>query len=125
VNTLSETLTAIDARFKSVAPERYARWLVLPSILVILILGPAMYLWGVDGPFRVLRYPQATLIWAVSLPLAFFSYEGLVAVWRCRLGLAAKLALSLCHLSAIALSLVPMVVEIVVIGAVGGVNRDR
>ena len=125
MNVLAEKLTALDARFRSIAPDRYARWLLVPSFIVILALGPALLLWGADGPFRVHVYPQATLIWAVSLPLVFFSYEGIVAVWRSRFRVPAKIALSLCHLSAIALSLLPIVVFCLIVWAIGGVNHDR
>ena len=97
----------------------------MPSCVVILALGPALLVWGADGPFRVHVYPQATFIWAVSLPLAFFSYEGLVATWRAPLKLSQKLVFLLCHLFAIALSLIPIVVLIIIIRAIGGVNGDR
>jgi hypothetical protein len=125
VNAIVAKLTAIDAHFKRISPARYSRWLLLPSILVVATLGPALYLWGPDGPFRVLQFPQATLIWALSLPFAFFSYEGLVITWRAPLKLSRKLVFFVCHLSAIALSLIPIVVQILVIRAIGGVNGDR
>ena len=125
MNTLSKKLTALDARFKNITPERYARSLLVPSCVVILALVPALLVWGADGPFRVNVYPHATLIWAVSLPLAFLSYEGLVATWRAPLKLSQKLVFSLCHLFAIALSLIPIVVLIIIICAIGGVNGDR
>ena len=125
MNALSKKLTALDARFRSIAPERYAQLLLVPSCVVIVALGPALLVWGADGPFRVHVYPQATLIWAVSLPLVFFSYEGIVAAWRSRVHLPAKIGFFLCHLSAIALSLVPIVVLCVIVWAIGGVNHDR
>jgi hypothetical protein len=125
VNSLAAKLAAIDAHFKRIDSSRYSRWLLLPSILVIVTLTPAPYLWGPAGPFRVLQFPQATVVWAVSLPLAFFSYEGLVATWRAPLKLSQKLAFSLCHLSAITLSLIPIVVQIMIIRAIGGVNGAR
>jgi hypothetical protein len=124
VNALSEKLASLDARFKSIAPERYARWLLVPSFVVILALGPALLLWGADGPFRVNMYPQATLIWAVSLPLVFFSYEGIVTAWRSRYRLPAKIGFSLVHLSAIALSLLPIVVFCLMVWAIAGVDHD-
>jgi hypothetical protein len=125
VNALLSKLTAMDSRLKRVSSDRYARWLLLPSVIVVLTLVPAIYFWDVDGPFRVSRFPQATLIWGLSLPLVFFSYEGLVAVWRSRFSISTKLAFSICHLSAIGLSLIPIVVLILVIIAIGGVHGDR
>jgi hypothetical protein len=125
VNALSKKLIAFDVRFRSITPERYAPWLLLPSCVIILALGPALFLWGADGPFRVHIYPQATLIWTVSLPLVFFSYEGMVVVWRSRFRVPAKIAFSFCHLSAIALSLLPIVVFCWIIWAIAGVDHDR
>jgi hypothetical protein len=115
----------VNTIIASVSPERYSRWLLLPSIYVVGTLGPALYLWDLDGPFRVLQFPQATVIWALSLPFAIFSYEGLAVTWHAPLKLNRKLAFSVCHLSAIALSLIPIVVQILVIRAIGGVNGDR
>ncbi len=125
VNALLAKLTAMDSRLKGISSERYAHWLLVPSVIVILTLAPAIYFWGVDGPFRAIRFPQATLVWVLSLPLAFFSYEGLVALWRSGFSIRAKLALSICHLSAIALSLIPIVVQILGIIAIGGAHGDR
>jgi hypothetical protein len=125
VRTLAAKLIAIDAHFKRIDPSRYSRWLLLPSLLVIVTLTPALYLWGPDGPFRVLQFPQATAVWTLSLPLAFFSYEGLVVTWRAPLKLSRKLAFSACQLSAIALSLIPIIVQVIIIRAIGGVNGDR
>lgn len=125
MRALAAKLTAIDARFKRIDPSRYSRWLLLPSVLVIVTLAPALYLWGPDGPFRVLQFPQATVIWTLSLPLVFFSYEGLVVTWRTPLKLSRKLTFSACHISAIALSLIPIIAEVIIIRAIGGVNGDR
>jgi hypothetical protein len=125
VYALLGKLTAMDSRLKRASPERYACWLLLPSVIVVVTLAPAIYLWGIEGPFRVLRFPQATLVWGLSLPLAFFSYEGLVAVWRSRFSISSKFAFSICHLCSIALSLMPIVVQILVIIAIGGVHGDR
>jgi hypothetical protein len=125
VSALLAKLSSLDARFKAVDPCRYARWLLPPSMLVIITLAPALYLWGPDGPFRVFQFPYATVIWTLSLPLAFFSYEGLVVTWRAPLTLSRKLAFSVCHLFAIALSLIPVAVQVVIIWAIGGVNGDR
>ena len=124
MNVLSEKLASLDARFKSIAPERYAFWLLVPSFVVILTLGAAVLLWGADGPFRVNVYPQATLIWAISLPLVFFSYEGIVTTWRSRHRLPAKIGFSLIHLSAMALSLLPIVVLCLMVWAIAGVDHD-
>ena len=121
----SEKLRQIDARFKRTPPERYARWLLIPSILVIVTLGPATYSWGVDGPFRAIHYPWATLIWMLSLPFAFLSYEGFVATWRSHLPLSQKFAFLICHLAAATLSLVPLAVLLSVSLAIGGTNGDR
>jgi hypothetical protein len=125
VNALSAILAGLDARLKRIAVERYASLLLVPSAIVILALGSAISLWGVDGVFRVHLYPQATVVWAVSLPLVFFSYEGLVAVWRCRFSFGRKLAFSLCHIVAIALSVTPILVFLALVVAIGGVHGDR
>jgi hypothetical protein len=125
VRTLAAKLTAIDARFKRIDPSSYSRWLLLPSVLVIVTLTPALYLWGPIGPFRVLQFPQATVVWTLSLPLAFFSYEGLVVTWRTPLTLSRKLAFFACHISAITLSLIPIIAQVIIIRAIGGLNGDR
>ena len=125
MSAFSDKLVALDAKFRGIAAERYASLLLLPSAIVILALGPAIYFWGADGPFRVHVYPLATLLWALALPLAFFSYEGLVVVWRTQLSLTRKLGFSACHLGAIALSLAPIFVFLLVVWAIGGVHGDR
>lgn len=125
MSALSDKLVAIDAKFRRIPAERYASLLLVPSCIVVLALGPAVYFWDIDGPFRVRLYPQATVIWLLSLPLAFFSYEGLVAAWRSRLSLTRKLAFSVFHLAAIGLSLAPIFFFLLVVWAIGGLHGDR
>jgi len=125
VSAFSDKLVAVDAKFRGIAAERYASLLLIPSAIVVLVLGPAIYFWGADGPFRVHLYPLATVVWGLALPLAFFSYEGIVMVWRTQLSLIRKLSFSACHLAAIALSLAPVFVFLLVVWAIGGVHGDR
>ena len=125
MNAFSDKLVALDAKFRGIAAERYASLLFIPSAIVVLVLAPAIHFWGADGPFRVHLYPLATVVWALTLPLAFFSYEGIVTVWRTRLSLTRKLIFSACHLTAIALSLAPVIVFLLVVWAIGGVHGDR
>jgi len=125
MSAFSDKLVALDLKFRSIAAERYALLLLIPSAIVVLALGSAIYFWDIDGPFRVRLYPQATVIWVLALPLAFFSYEGLVAAWRSELSLTRKLAFSTCHLAAIALSLAPLFFFLLVVWAIGGDHGDR
>jgi len=125
VSAFSDKLFALDSKFRGIAAERYASLLLIPSATVVLILGPAIYFSGADGPFRVHLYPLATVVWALALPLTFFSYEGIVTVWRTQLSLIRKLSFSACHLAAIALSLAPVLVFLLVVWAIGGVHGDR
>ncbi|HMG03877.1 MAG TPA: hypothetical protein VK581_00365 [Chthoniobacterales bacterium] len=112
---MKATLTAIDQRLKSLDP-RYNRWLLIPSVAVVLILLTCLLRYGLGGTFRV---PVVTRIWVGSIPLIFFSFIGLGISWRTRYSVIVKLAFILIHLAAVVLFLVPLFIFLLLVFALG------
>ena len=51
----------------------HARWIVIPSILIILALVPGIWRYDLDAAFRSRTVWR---IWLACLPLSLFSYAG-------------------------------------------------
>jgi len=106
MTSITAKLLTIDRRLKSLDPQRYGRWLAIPSCIVIALLLP----WLLGPWFGVLRLPISDLVWSLSALFVGFSMAGLATVQRTRYSLSAKLGFFLLHLTAVALFVTPIVI---------------
>jgi hypothetical protein len=100
-------LASIDKRLKSLDPDSYGRWLLIPSLVTVLLLLPCVLVYDLDGAFRS---PVVARIWMASIPLIVFSFVGLGTIRRTRHSVVVKLAFVLLHLASITLFLAPLFV---------------
>jgi len=102
---MSTMLAAVDQWMKSVDPQRYSRWLLLPSSIVVTLMLP----WVLGDFFGVgFRAPLRALSWPASAPFVVFSFIGLSTTWRTRHCFAAKVGFFLWHALAVALFITPV-----------------
>ena len=98
-------LAAVDQWMKSVDPDRYSRWLLLPSGIVVALMLP----WVLGDFLGVgFRAPLRLLSWPASAPFVALSFIGLGTTWRTRHCFAAKVGFFLWHALAVALFITPV-----------------
>jgi len=98
-------LAAVDQWLKSADPQRYSRWLLVPSSIVIALMLP----WALGDGFGVgFRAPLGWHSWPASAPFVAFSFIGLGTTWRIRHSLAIKLIFFLWHAVAVVLFITPL-----------------
>ena len=102
---MSTMLAAVDQWMKSVDPNRYGRWLLLPSGIVVALMLP----WVLGDFLGVgFRAPLRLLSWPASAPFVAFSFIGLSTTWRTRHCFAVKVGFFLWHALAVALFITPV-----------------
>lgn len=76
--SITAKLLAIDQRLKSLDPQNYNRWLIVPSYIVIAL----MLVWLLGFGFGSLPVRLADYIWALSAVFVGFSFAGVGTIWR-------------------------------------------
>lgn len=98
-------LAAVDQWMKSLDPQRYSRWLLLPSSIVVGLMLP----WVLGDFFGVgFPAPLRSLSWPASAPFVAFSFIGLSSKWRTRHCFGVKIGFFLWHVLAVALFITPV-----------------
>jgi hypothetical protein len=87
-------------------------WLSLASTIILVSLGPGIWRYDIDAPFRS---QVIWCIWLVCLPLSLFSLAGVAdTLYRQQLSPWPKAGLIVLHIAAVSLALAPVVAFILV-----------